>query len=157
MLRTAEFGRLFGSGPACAAAGFLLCGIAYFLEYLFGVPRIPLPDLLSQGIFTIAIILTIALAGWGFSSLPLGRRGRGLATTGAFGYMRHPVYAAFLDFFVFGIGFYLKSYGILLAGILLIFVCGRLVDYEEQFLLEKFGNDYAKYRKRVKKFIPLVY
>jgi protein-S-isoprenylcysteine O-methyltransferase Ste14 len=149
--------RLFGSGPACIITGIIVIAIAYYLELLLKIPKIGIPDYLSNSIFVIAVALTLAIMAWGFLSLPLKKRGRELVTDKAFRYFRHPIYAAFLDFFVFGLGFYLKSYGILASGIVLIFVCGKIVEKEEEYLIKQFGPKYKDYRKKTKKFIPWVY
>jgi protein-S-isoprenylcysteine O-methyltransferase Ste14 len=149
--------RLFGSGPACFIVGIILVLIVYYLELLFKIPKIQVSDYLSNLIFIIAIILALAVMVWGFASLPFKKRGKELITDKAFKYIRHPIYAGFLDFFVFGLGFYLKSYGILISGIILIFLCGKMVEKEEKYLIKQFGQKYQDYQKRTKKFIPWVY
>ncbi|MDD5192342.1 MAG: hypothetical protein PHH54_03850 [Candidatus Nanoarchaeia archaeon] len=149
--------RIFGSGPKCFLIGLLLIFVVYFSENLLDIPKISISDSVSNIIFIIAIFLTILLAIWGFISLAVKDRGIKLVTDRAFAYFRHPIYAAFLDFFVFGLGFYLKSYIILIAGIILIFICGRLVDEEENYLIGKFGKRYKNYQKKTKKFIPGAY
>ena len=149
--------RLFGSGPACFMVGIILVLIVYYLELLFKIPKIQMSNFLSNLIFIIAIILALAVMFWGFASLPLKKRGKELITDKAFKYFRHPIYAGFLDFFVFGLGFYLKSYGILILGIVLIFLCGNIVEKEEKYLIKQFGQKYKAYQKRTKKFIPQVY
>jgi len=149
--------RLFGSGPACFVVGVIVILIVYYLELFFKIPKILMSDYLSNMIFIIAIILALAVMVWGFASLPLKKRGNELITDKAFKYFRHPIYAGFLDFFVFGLGFYLKSFGILVSGIILIFICGKIVEKEEKYLIKQFGQKYKDYQKRTKKFIPWIY
>ena len=149
--------KLFGSGPLCFIAGVIIIGAFYSFEYLFKIPKIPVSEFLATTIFVVAIALTFVLGIWGFLSLPVKKRGEELVTNKAFKYFRHPIYAAFLDFFVFGLGFYLKSFGILTAGIILIFICGKLVEKEENYLIKQFGKEYIDYQKKTKKFIPRIY
>jgi protein-S-isoprenylcysteine O-methyltransferase Ste14 len=149
--------RIFGSGPACFILGIILILIVYYLELVFQVPRIQISDYFSSLIFVITIVLALVIMLWGFVSLPLKKRGNKLVTDKAFKYFRHPIYAGFLDFFVFGLGFYLKSFGILILGIILIFLCGKIVDNEEEYLIKQFGQKYKAYQKRTKKFMPGVY
>lgn len=149
--------RLFGSGPACFIVGIIVVLIVNYLELVFKIPKIQMSDYLSNLIFIIAIILALAVMVWGFASLPLKKRGKELITDKAFKYFRHPIYAGFLDFFVFGLGFYLKSFGILISGIILIFICGKIVEKEEKYLIKQFGQKYKDYQKRTKKFIPWIY
>jgi len=146
--------RLFGSGPKCFLIVTLLIFIVYYLENLLNIPKMPILNSVSNLIFAIAIFLTIILAIWGFISLPIKDRGITLITNRAFTYFRHPIYAAFLDFFVLGLSFYLKSYSILIVWIISIFICGKLVDDEENYLIKKFGEKYKNYQKKTKKFIP---
>jgi len=149
--------RMWGSGPLCFIVGFILITTLYYLELIYKIPQIPISDSISNSIFIISIILTLIISILGFLSLPLKERGRKLVTNNAFKYIRHPIYAAFLDLFVFGLATYLKSPGIILAGIILIFFCGKLVENEEKFLIEQFGKKYQEYQKRTKKFIPCIY
>jgi protein-S-isoprenylcysteine O-methyltransferase Ste14 len=149
--------RIFGSGLACFTVGIIAILIVYPLELLLKIPKIQMADYYSNLIFILAIILTLAVEIWGFISLPINKRGNDLMTGKAYKYLRHPIYAGFLDFFVFGLGFYLKSFGVLISGVILIFICGRLVDAEEKYMIKKFGKKYIDYQKRTKKFIPFVY
>jgi protein-S-isoprenylcysteine O-methyltransferase Ste14 len=149
--------RLFGSGPMCVITGSILILIGYYSELLLKTPKMIISDNLSNIIFIISIILTLMVIIWGIISLPPNKRGNELVTNKAFKYFRHPMYAGILDFFVFGLGFYLKSYGVLISGVILILICGKIVDQEEKYLVEQFGQDYKDYQKRTKKFIPWIY
>lgn len=148
---------LAGAGPECMVAGALLITGVYSLERVFSIPRLPISDSVSHLLFAIAILLAFGLAGWAFASLPPKKSGKELVTTGAYRYCRHPIYAAFLDFGVFGLALFLKSYTLFGAGILLHIICGRLVEKEEQFLTERFGDRYKKYMERTGKFIPRLF
>jgi len=148
---------LFGSGPACFITGIILILIIHYLELLLKMPKMNISDSLSNVIFAVSIILTLAIMIWGFASLPIKKRGKELVTDKAFVYFRHPIYAAFLDFFVFGLGFYMKSLFILIFGVVLIFICGIIVEKEEEYLISQFGQKYRDYQKRTKRFIPWVY
>jgi len=149
--------RIFGSGPKCFIIVFLLIFIVSYLEKFLDIPKVPISDLASNLIFVVAIFLTFVFVVWGFISLPIKERGIKLVTDKAFAYFRHPIYAAFLDFFVFGFGFYLKSYCVLIVGVVSIFICGKLVDEEENYLIKRFGKKYKDYQKNTKKFIPEIY
>ena len=92
---------LFGSGPECFITGIILVLIVRYMEFIFDIPKIHISDSLSNTIFIIAIILTLAVMIWGFASLPIQKRGKELITDKAFKYFRHPIYAGFIDFFFF--------------------------------------------------------
>ncbi len=76
-----------------------------------------------------------------------------LLTTGAFGRVRHPLYLG-------AILFYLALWGSTLSlaalGILVIIVVfyNFIAAYEEKKLIEKFGAEYARYKKSVRRWIP---
>ena len=76
-----------------------------------------------------------------------------LITIGAYSYIRHPLYCSLL---LGGFGAFLKAFSI--AGFVLliilagsVFVTGKIEEAEN---LKKFGEEYRKYMKRTKMFIP---
>jgi protein-S-isoprenylcysteine O-methyltransferase Ste14 len=93
--------------------------------------------------------------GKNLTPLPKPKENATLITSGAFAYMRHPIYTALM---------LLSSGGSLERGhglALLFSLClAVLLEFksrrEEQWLLEKFV-DYGAYQARVKKFIPKVF
>ena len=156
------YARFLGSGPSCLIAGIVVIILSFLLELIvrwniINIPQIPISDAASNISFVVAIILTISLYVWGSISLPEEKKGKKLVTTGAYRFIRHPHYASFLNFFVIGMALYFKSYGIVVADLILIYLCGQIVDKEERYLKRLFGKKYEKYRARTKKFVPWVY
>ncbi len=79
-----------------------------------------------------------------------------LVTTGIYTYVRHPIYAAF---FYIATGLILITQNIILfilPVIFWIFLTIAMIKTEEKWLIEKFGNDYICYSKKVNRFIPKV-
>ena len=76
-----------------------------------------------------------------------------LLTDGAFSRVRHPLYLAALLFYVFLIAITLSLISLLLFIGIFIFY-NYIATYEENFLEQKFGQDYRDYRKNVPKWIP---
>jgi len=148
---------IFGSGPRVLMISALFLTFVYSAELYLNLPKMPISDFTSELIFGISIVLTCVALLWAIISLPINKRGKELVTHGAFKYIRHPLYASFLDFFVFGLAFYLKSYSLIFAGFILFLICGKLVEKEEKFVQSLFGEKYEEYRKRTKKFIPKIY
>ena len=79
-----------------------------------------------------------------------------LVKSGLYGYIRHPLY---LSVFLFGIGVMFKDpqqVQLILGGIILvaIYFTARL---EEKEMIDKFGDEYRKYMKETKMFIPLIF
>lgn len=79
-----------------------------------------------------------------------------LIKRGIYQYIRHPAY---LGTSILGIGISLifsSLYSFLLM--LALFPCYLYrIHYEENMLLERFGNEYREYMKKTKKIIPFIY
>jgi protein-S-isoprenylcysteine O-methyltransferase Ste14 len=83
------------------------------------------------------------------------REGHKLVRHGVYGYMRHPVYAAIILEFV-GMNLVANAYWTLLATLLLYFpLLGVRLMQEEKVLIEKFGEDYRRYRQEVRALVPI--
>ncbi|MCK4646622.1 MAG: isoprenylcysteine carboxylmethyltransferase family protein [Candidatus Aminicenantes bacterium] len=83
------------------------------------------------------------------------RRPAGLVSTGAFRYVRHPLYLASILFYV-GLAVStasLFSLG-LLVGILIFY--NYIASYEEKLLEARFGEGYRSYKKRTGKWVPRI-
>ena len=111
-------------------------------------------QLVRSSILLLSILITIALVVWSLKSLPARDRGNRLCTDGAFKYVRHPLYAAFLSVFNFGLAIYLNSYIFVLWALLLHPLWHWVVRYEERLMIEIFGDEYAEYQKRTGRFFP---
>jgi protein-S-isoprenylcysteine O-methyltransferase Ste14 len=78
-----------------------------------------------------------------------------LITTGPYGSIRHPLYVANL---LIGTGFIFLSGAFPLTLMLLVFIAVYhtiLIPYEEQFLKERFGNEFDLYCETVPKYLPI--
>lgn len=77
-----------------------------------------------------------------------------LVTTGVYGIVRHPIYAAFL---YFATGLILISnniYLFVLPIVYWVFFSVVLKNTEEKMLISVYGQDYLDYSKNVNRFIP---
>lgn len=106
------------------------------------------------------ILIILGIAFW--ISAVLGSRilkeveSNNLITTGIYAYVRHPVYAAFL---YIAIGLILISQNIFLFFLPVLFWAFLTVAMkrtEEKWLIDRYGDDYVNYSKRVNRFIPKV-
>ncbi len=150
----ADFRKTFGSGPVGVVASLILLFIAFLVNRLFGIPQISNDQALLDTLFIASIVLTLVLIAWSLWSLPAAERGNRLVTSGAFRYVRHPLYAAFLSVFNFGLAIWLNSYVYLAWALLLHPVWHYLVQDEERMMVATFGNAYREYQKRTGRFFP---
>lgn len=77
----------------------------------------------------------------------------GIITTGPFRYVRHPLYLACIIFYV-GMSLSTLSLASLALVFGVFFFYNHLADYEEQFLLKKYGKQYADYQKKTTRWLP---
>jgi protein-S-isoprenylcysteine O-methyltransferase Ste14 len=79
-----------------------------------------------------------------------------LITTGAYGYIRHPMYCSLL---LLGLGAFLKKPSV--PGLLIFLVLGGFAyvtaRVEEAENIMRFGPEYLSYIKRTKMFIPFIF
>lgn len=81
-------------------------------------------------------------------------RERKLLTTGVYGYVRNPVYSAFLFIFT-GALLFAANYLLLLLPILFWAMLTLLMKQtEEKWLIRRFGEEYALYCRKVNRVLP---
>jgi len=146
--------KIFGSGPAGLLISLLLLFIAYRINERIDPPPLSNHRPLLNSVFIVSVLMTLAMIVWSVKSLPAAERGNKLSTRGAFKYLRHPLYAAFLSIFNFGLAVYLNSYIFILWAVLLHPVWHYVVRYEERLMVEIFGQAYVEYQRRTGRFFP---
>jgi protein-S-isoprenylcysteine O-methyltransferase Ste14 len=79
-----------------------------------------------------------------------------LITTGAYRYIRHPLYTSLL---LFGLGVFLKDPSLPGAGLLGTNILGVVLTsrIEEKYNMERFGEVYQDYTDKTYRFIPYIY
>ncbi|HZT32196.1 MAG TPA: isoprenylcysteine carboxylmethyltransferase family protein [Bryobacteraceae bacterium] len=142
--------------------GMLLQALAYFVALSFRLPR----QAVGPGRLAGSMIcgpLAVALA-WA-AVRHLGKQWRlnaglypdhELVRTGPYRIVRHPIYASMLAIFL-GMGLLITPwirFGIALA----VFLAGTevRVQVEDGLLASRFGEEFAKYKRRVRAYVPLV-
>jgi protein-S-isoprenylcysteine O-methyltransferase Ste14 len=79
-----------------------------------------------------------------------------LITSGAYKYIRHPLYTSLL---IFGLGAFIKNpswLGVLLVGLTILGVTLTAIR-EETHNIARFGEEYLSYLENTKRFIPYLY
>jgi protein-S-isoprenylcysteine O-methyltransferase Ste14 len=147
---------------------FLIPPFALFYFYLITANAFDLPTVPGQVLFNLEVIswIGVVVCGigmlffvWALRSFKKSFRvglaentSQGLVTTGAFAVSRNPIYVAFAmtmigQFLVF------SSWILLIYIVAAILLFHRQVLREEKFLKEQYGNEYAEYHKRVKRYL----
>lgn len=109
-------------------------------------------------------ILGFVLMGWALTALRSnyqlgGSRPRitdRLIVSGPYALIRHPMYTAALSI-ALGLACLIGSLGCLAAFAIYLLLILRLLPFEEERLLQAFGDDYAAYQRNVKKLVPFLF
>ncbi len=150
------YDRIFGAGPRGVLISIALLVVVWHLENIVGLPRISERSYIRGSIFVLTIIASMILIAWSVKSLPPNSRGRELVTSGAYEYFRHPLYAAFLSCFNFGLAVFLNNLIYVIWAVILHGVWHWNVGSEENFMSREFPKEYMEYSKRTGRFVPRV-
>ena len=107
------------------------------------------------GILVLSLIAAVYLLMSGHTVVSHERHSTGLVSTGAFRYVRHPLYLGSILFYLglTGSTTSLFSFGLLVA---ILFFYNYIASYEEKLLDERFGEDYIRYKKGTGKWMPKI-
>ncbi|MDD5483488.1 MAG: isoprenylcysteine carboxylmethyltransferase family protein, partial [Kiritimatiellae bacterium] len=149
--------KIFGIGPVALLISLVLFFVASWLNKRTNLPPLFNSEFFRNTVFVITCLLTLGIIIWSIKSLPTADRGNKLCTSGAFKYVRHPLYAAFLTIFNFGLAIYLNSYIFIFWAALLHPIWHCLVRYEERLMVDIFGAPYLDYQKNTGRFFPKLF
>ena len=151
---------VYGVGPYMVIAIVLITLAALILTYQNLLPNITTVQLNAlfrvMGIISIIMGIVFWLSAVTRSRIDDSIRSNDLVTTGIYGYVRHPIYVAFL---------YMTSGIIMIYGNILLFILPfffwafftvTLKKTEEKWLIDLYGEDYITYSRNVNRFIPKV-
>ncbi len=149
-------------GPAVKGNPLKISVLLLVISYVVGeffIPTYPLFNLLNL-IGVMGLFLSLALF---FSSLNLFNSYRENPTpqsntkriikTGIFAYCRNPMYIAFISFHFFMFLTFENVAYILSSFVLYFWINHYVIPIEENFLLEKFGDEFERYMIAVKKWM----
>ena len=78
-----------------------------------------------------------------------------LVTSGLSALVRHPIYSAWIVFILPGLALLTRSWPGLLTPLVAYAVFKLLIDREDEYLQQRFGESYLAYRARVNELIPV--
>ena len=148
-----QYERIFGIGPVILVVGIVLLVITSMVRRSFMFDFTMREEVRYFLIIFLVGFLVICLV-YSIRSLPIQSRGNELITTGAFSFVRHPLYSSFLLFLPPILILLTRDYIYAFTGILLVICAHLLLKIEEKSIMEYFGEDYFEYQKRVPMLIP---
>jgi len=130
-----------------AADSFFLHTSTFLSEYV--------PLYIRLIILGLALVVGLLLFKSGHVVVEHGKRPEGVMVTGAFRYVRHPLYLASILTYI---GLTVSTMSIFCFVLLVpIFIFHNYIaSYEERLLENKFGKEYLRYKKRTGKWLPRI-
>ncbi len=141
---------IWGVGPKIMVPTFgylIVAGVATYVWPEVFLVHVPYAFFLVPGVVLLAIglpMLVVAVV-----SVHAAYKKDELATTGIFGVVRNPIYAAWIVFVIPGLVLLLCSWPMFFAPFLAYGLFKMLVGKEEKYLEERFGQAYKEYKARV--------
>ncbi len=143
-------------GQLISAALFLIVwvGDSFFLYWTTFLKNW-VPESVRMTMLGLALLITLTLLWKGHRVISGKERPNHVVDTGAFSYVRHPIYLAALLAYL---GTTLSSLFLLSFALLIpIFVFyNYIASYEEKLLKARFGEVYREYKRRTGKWVPRV-
>jgi protein-S-isoprenylcysteine O-methyltransferase Ste14 len=116
-------------------------------------------DYLPRSIRLTFLVFCLAIAAGLFKSghvvISHGRRPSGLVSTGAFKYVRHPLYLGCILFYL-GLAFCTFSLFSLVLWVAIFIFYNYIASYEEKLLEARFGERYRIYQEHTGKWLPRI-
>ena len=103
----------------------------------------------------LVLIITFYLIMSGHVVVSREQRPTGIVSTGAFRYVRHPLYLGCVLFY-FAVAIATTSLFSFALVVVIFFFYHYIASYEERILNERFGEEYNHYKKRTGKWLPII-
>jgi protein-S-isoprenylcysteine O-methyltransferase Ste14 len=106
-------------------------------------------------ILSVILLFALYLIRSGHVVVSHGQRPSGVVSTGAFQYVRHPLYLGSIMFY-FGLAVSTASLFSLVLVALIFFFYNYIANYEENLLEDRFPEEYRNYKKQTGKWMPMI-
>jgi protein-S-isoprenylcysteine O-methyltransferase Ste14 len=113
------------------------------------------PLYLRLAVLGVTLIAAVYLLRSGHVVVSHEQRPAGVVDTGAFGYVRHPLYLASLSTY-FGLTVSTASLLSLVVFVGIFAFHDYIAGYEEKLMEAKFGEEYGRYKQRTGKWLPRI-
>lgn len=149
---------IFGIGPYYALASFLLTLAACLLDRFHLLPRLSF-DAAVLFFRVCSVLCVLAAAALWLNALLIQKidrriRQNELVTSGAYAWVRNPIYSAIMLLMWAALGWSGNLYLLLLCPVYPLFMTVLLKPTEEKWLTDLYGQSYLDYCRRVNRCIP---
>ncbi|MFZ0927121.1 MAG: isoprenylcysteine carboxylmethyltransferase family protein [Syntrophobacteraceae bacterium] len=155
----AERMTFWGVGPRLALLSFGYSIVPFFLTLYY--PEYFVISSIPASVFNFAgiILLAVGIPFWALSARTIARGFKDgvLCTHGVYSIVRHPVYSALIVFVIPGFLMFFRSWALLTVPFCTYLIFKRLIGREENYLEERFGEEYLKYKSRCNAIVPTIF
>lgn len=145
----------WGVGPSIAIPTILYAAAAGVATWLWPtVCVIPAAPLVVAGI--VLLVIGIPMLVVAARAATVAYNSDKLATTGIFHLTRNPIYSAWIVFIIPGLVLLSHSWPLLLTPVVAYIVFKARIGRENEYLEQRFGDAYRKYKSEVNEIIPWV-
>ena len=106
-------------------------------------------------IFVLILVTAVYLIRSGHAVVSHGQRPSGVVSTGAFRYVRHPLYLGSIMFYL-GLAVSTASLFSLVLVVLIFIFYNFIASYEEKLLEDRFHEEYRNYKIKTGKWLPMI-
>lgn len=148
----------WGIGPKAVMGTLLTALAAYCCQYVFFRDfriDLPLSSALIIGIAWFSLGIPIWLCG-AIAIKDNYKQGK-LVTCGIFSYIQHPIYCAFIFFYLPAVAIMTRSYPAFAMPVVFYLIFARNIVYEEKYLEEKFSGEYLEYKNKTGCIFPKLF
>ncbi|MDP7330574.1 MAG: isoprenylcysteine carboxylmethyltransferase family protein [Candidatus Marinimicrobia bacterium] len=154
MDKESNFKRIFCVGPIGAVITFFVWLATVQIETALDLPTMKIHPTFKTILLIMFLVEAVYLIVGSNRSLPVKKRGRTLITEGPFKYIRHPLYSGFIYSATGALALWKQSWALLISVLPIAFIWSWLVEKEERYLLELFGEKYKLYQSKTGQFLP---
>ncbi|MCG8572205.1 MAG: isoprenylcysteine carboxylmethyltransferase family protein [Spirochaetes bacterium] len=135
--------------------GVLCVFLTFFFQPVFFITKQFNIYLFSVGL----VLLIIGLIGHVIAAVAMvkGFKEKKLLTSGIFALSRHPMYTTLILFIIPGTGLLINSWLFLTGVVLLLILFFLFIKEEEQYLREKFAEEFVEYKKKTGILLPKIF
>jgi len=106
-------------------------------------------------ILVLILVTAVYLIRSGHAVVNHGQRPSGVVSTGAFRYVRHPLYLGSIMFYL-GLSLATASLFSLVLVVLIFIFYNHIASYEDKLVEDRFHEEYRNYKKKTGKWMPMI-